>query len=63
MNNEDIIALANKIREHNEAVVDMETIEAFTIEHVYALADFIREQGVDFNRRKWIEYILKGKGA
>lgn len=58
MTKNDLIALANALRIHNQTA-DGRT--EFTPDHLLVLADFCASQDPNFNRRRWIDCIT-GEG-
>ena len=55
MTKEDLVALFDALRIHNRTA-DGRT--EFTPDHLRVLADFCASQYPDFNRERWIDYIV-----
>jgi hypothetical protein len=55
MTKRDVVALAEVLRIHNQTA---DTRTEFTPDHLRVLADFCASQYPDFNRERWIGYIV-----
>lgn len=56
MHKKQFIALADAIRDHNDAGYSIERA-AFNPSHLLTLADFCQSQNPQFNRERWFDYI------